>query len=100
MSLKLYISDQKTRMFTRDDYVCQYPGCTRRAVEPAHCIGQGKYAVKQVAKLNNISTEKARRAVWHLNNIYSVCNNKGHNDYFNIHISQTVKFKKKVEEII
>jgi hypothetical protein len=99
MSLKQYIIDQKQKMFIRDNYICQFPGCSKRAVDPAHCIGQGEFATRMVAKLRQIKKFQAKKLVWHLNNIYSVCDNKSHNDYFNIHISQTIKFKEKLKEL-
>jgi hypothetical protein len=99
MSLKQYIIDQKQKMFIRDNYTCQFPGCSKKAIEPAHCISQGKYAIKLVAKINQVPIIVAIKSIWHLNNIYSVCDNKAHNDYFNIHISQTIKFKEKLKEL-
>jgi hypothetical protein len=80
---KFNIADIKTEILEADDYQCTYPGCTERAIFLAH--GISKSPMYRRIYGNAI--------IDHPYNMFSVCGNPEHNDYFNINLFQN-KIKK------
>jgi hypothetical protein len=63
----------KDKKLSQDHYQCTFPGCLKIACWLAHGISKSKVNQKIFGNLIN-----------HPYNLFSVCNNPNHNDYFNI----------------
>ena len=79
------IAESKQMILERDGYQCTYPGCTKRAISLAHGISNSPMYRKIYG--NDI--------IDHPYNMFSVCDNPDHNDYFNINL-----FENKIKKLI
>lgn len=91
MDKTMEIYETRRRVFNRDGWQCQYPGCTEPAQELAHRIANTKanrnyIKHKCLLWLNiDLSERQVDRIIHHPFNLVSVCKSKmgAHNDYFN-----------------
>lgn len=79
------IAESKQMILKRDGYRCTYPGCTKRAINLAHGISKSKVNLRMYGE----------DIVNHPYNLFSVCDNPEHNDYFNINL-----FENKIKKLI
>ena len=93
-------------IFDRDDWVCQYPGCNKRATEVGHFISQYKggraYMKREFNYLFDIqlSKDEVDYLINHPLNGASVCNHKPHNDHFAVSIAgHPIEARKIVEAL-
>lgn len=97
------IEETRRTVYDRDDWHCQWPGCFKYPTEMAHGISKGVYGQRAIRNRIKslygveISMKDAERIVNLPPNLRASC--KEHNDNFNIHISQTEKFDKRLEEL-
>lgn len=80
--------DKKLYILNRDNWKCQYPGCSNPACHLAHRIAQTKANIKKYGK----------SIIHHELNLVAVCENLEHNSYFNIGFNP-VETEKLVEKI-
>lgn len=84
--LNLHIADVRAKVFVRDNYQCQYPGCKFMGsmhLQIAHRISKTKGNRKYIKKKFNLQTEKdIDNVIHHELNLVSSCSK--HNSYFNI----------------
>jgi len=87
--MKYEFAEQKLAKLRVDGYKCTYPNCQKKALFLAHGIAQTKTNKKKfgVAIVN------------HPFNLFSVCENPNHNDYFNIgnHAGKTKRIIELIE---
>lgn len=84
------IDEHRREIFQRDGWRCQYPGCHRSASQVAHGLGKGKYSTNSVLIRWNGEYNEDRNYNWikrhvinHNLNLFSCCDENGHNDFFN-----------------
>ena len=75
---KFNIAAIKQSILEADGYRCTYPGCSKPAVNLAHGISQSKINIRVYG----------RDIVHHPYNMFSVCSNPEHNDFFSINHDQ------------
>ena len=83
------IDEHRRRIFDRDGWRCQHPGCYESATEIAHLIGQGEHHTASIQLLWNAEYKESRSFAWiranvihHPLNVSASC--RKHNDSFNI----------------
>jgi len=98
--------EQLETILDRDNWVCCYPGCNDRAVEPAHRISQNKGGRKYIKDMFmdlffwECNKKVIDEIIHHPINVKSVCSNKAHNSFFAINpATKPLRAQKLVEEI-